>query len=101
VLFEDYLKRLDEETRKDEHNEKLIDRNSRLAADLHAVMLLAYRSTRQDEYTPQVARGIVGSFVFLTTRHTWNKCTREEGARGRRARRSQGADGERAQAGCW
>jgi len=78
-LFEDYLHRLDEETRKDELNEKLIDRNSRLASDLHAVMLLMHRNTRADEFTPETARSLLGSFVFLTTRHTWNKSMREEG----------------------
>jgi hypothetical protein len=35
-LLEDYLARLHEQTARDPTNEKLIDRNSRLAADLHA-----------------------------------------------------------------
>ena len=94
-LLEDYLARLHEQTARDPTNEKLIDRNSRLAADLHAHKLLIYRNTRygawpegqrcpgsgrdearedEDEaLAAGAARTIIGSFVFLTTRHTWNK----------------------------
>lgn len=78
-LLEDYLRRLDHETKSDPNNEKLIDRNSRLAADLHAVKILFHRNTRPEEYDIEIAREIIGSFVFLTTRHTWNKMTRSQG----------------------
>lgn len=79
-LFEDYLKRLDSETMKDPTNETLIDRNSRLACDLHSHKLLLYRSYHEIDYTAEVAKTLLGSYVYLTTRHTWNKST-TEGAR--------------------
>ena len=44
TLFEDYLKRLDNETTLNPNDEVLIDRNSRLACDLHAHKLLIYRN---------------------------------------------------------
>lgn len=76
-LFEDYLKRLDAEITKDPTNEKLIDRNSRLSCDLHSHKLLLYRNFHVIDYTPTVAKNVLGSFVYLTTRHTWNKSTAE------------------------
>lgn len=79
-LFEDYLKRLDAETSEDPSNEALIDRNSSLACDLHSHKLLLYRNYDIDSITPNVAKTLLGSFVYLTTRHTWNKSTKE-GAR--------------------
>ncbi|KAH9261268.1 hypothetical protein BASA81_000972 [Batrachochytrium salamandrivorans] len=78
-LFEDYLRRLDSETKRDPSNERLIDRNSRLAADLHAIKILFHRNTKPEEYTDVTARALIGSFVFLTTRHTWNKAMRSTG----------------------
>ena len=77
VLFEDYLRKLDSDITKDPTNEKLIDRNSRLACDLHSHKLLLYRNYHVDEITDSVAKTLVGSFVYLTTRHTWNKATAE------------------------
>jgi thiol-disulfide isomerase/thioredoxin len=76
-LLEDYLKRLDLETSKDPTNETLIDRNSRLACDLHSHKLLMYRNYHDFQYTPDIAKTLLGSFVYLTTRHTWNKSTVE------------------------
>jgi hypothetical protein len=77
-LFEDYLRRLDHETVNDPTNETLIDRNSRLACDLHAHMLLMYRNFLPDDMCADVAKVIIGSFIYLTTRHTWNKVVKEE-----------------------
>jgi hypothetical protein len=77
-LFEDYLRRLDSETVNDPTNECLIDRNSRLACDLHAHMLLLYRNHLADDMSASVAKVIIGSFIYLTTRHTWNKVSKEE-----------------------
>ncbi len=74
-LFEDYLKRLDSETSKDPTNEALINRNSSLACDLHSHKLLLYRNYSEDDITPSVAITLLGSFVYLTTRHTWNKAS--------------------------
>ncbi len=60
-------------------NQKLVDRNSRLACDLHAHRMLLFRNVHQEDLTPTAAKAVVGAFVFLTTRHTWNKATRELG----------------------
>lgn len=69
-LLEDYTNRLHQQCKDDPANEKLIDRNSRLACDLHAHRLLMFRNV---PLSTRVASAISGSFVFLTTRHTWNK----------------------------
>lgn len=79
ALLQDYLDKLDKATALAPGDEKLIDRNSRLACDLHAHRLLLARNTHQAELTPDVAKTVIGSFVFLTTRHTWNKAAREQG----------------------
>lgn len=81
-LFEDYLKRLDHQTSSDPKNEKLIARNARLACDLHAHKLLLYRNItleRMGSDTTAVTT-ILASFVYLTTRHSWNKAKRSKGA---------------------
>ena len=61
----------------------LIDRNSRLACDLHAHRLLLHRNLHLDELESHEAAAavkvLIGSFVYLTTRHTWNKAAREHG----------------------
>ena len=77
-LFEDYLRRLDAEVNKNPTDEKLINRNSRLACDLHSHKVLMYRNYHENDITPNVAKTLIGSFVYLTTRHTWNKTTDEE-----------------------
>ena len=79
-LFDDYLGRLQKETLDDPNNESLIDRNSRLACDLHAHKFVIYRNYKDTELTPPVVKTVIGSFVYLTTRHTWNKAC-DEGAR--------------------
>ncbi|KAH8067982.1 hypothetical protein JL721_7202 [Aureococcus anophagefferens] len=55
-------------------DEALVDRNSRLACDLHAHQLLLRRDA-----TDGVVPGLLGSFLFLTTRHTFNKFRRDDG----------------------
>eukprot|EP00808_Paulinella_micropora_P008730 g77250.t1 len=76
-LLQDYLTRLDRECEKHAMFEELINRNSRMAADLHAHNLLIYRNVHQ--MSVQAAKTILGSFVYLTTRHTWNKFERAQG----------------------
>jgi thiol-disulfide isomerase/thioredoxin len=78
-LLEEYLLKLDKETSGNPHDERLIDRNSRLACDLHAHRLLLYRNLQQTEMTSLSAKVLIGSFVYLTTRHTWNKSARRQG----------------------
>jgi hypothetical protein len=85
-LFEDYLKRLDAEIVKNPNDEKMIDRNSRLgknidyrnfsvlilkfylACDLHSHKMLIYRNYHVEDMNADVAKTLVGSFVYLTTR---------------------------------
>ena len=76
-VFEDYLKRLDAETLRDPTNESLINRNSALACDLHSHKLLLYRNYSESQITPGIAITLLGSFIYLTTRHTWNKMTKK------------------------
>lgn len=81
-LFNDYLLRLEAETKASPENEKLINRNSRLACDLHAHRLLCFRNSGSGGGPPinvASAATLFGSFVYLTTRHTWNKNKREHG----------------------
>jgi hypothetical protein len=78
-LFEDYLRRLHDQTVRDPDNEKLTDRNSRLACDLHSHKLMLFRNMHVHELDTSALKALVGSFVFLTTRHTWNKAAREGG----------------------
>ena len=60
-----------------ESNEKIIDVNTRLACDIHAHKILIYRNTKIKSV--KEAASLLGSFVFLTTRHTWNKGSRFKG----------------------
>jgi hypothetical protein len=76
TLLDEYLTKLDADTAAAPGDEKKIDRNSRLACDLHAHRLALYRNVLQEALTPGAAKVLVGSFVFLTTRHTWNKAAR-------------------------
>lgn len=77
TLFEDYLHRLHVESVGDPTNETLVDRNSRLACDLHSHKLLLFRNYETEEFSEVVADTLLGSTIFLTTRHTWNKTTKD------------------------
>ncbi|KAJ8602501.1 hypothetical protein CTAYLR_001253 [Chrysophaeum taylorii] len=82
TLFDDYLAKLDAQTRASPGDETLVDRNSRLACDLHAHRLLIHRNALaqgSDDGRRAACASLLGSFLFLTTRHTFNKATREEG----------------------
>ena len=76
-LLEDYLYRLQNQVDTDKNNEKLIDINTRLACDIHAHKILIYRNAEVKSMIE--ASSLLGSFVFLTTRHTWNKGSRFKG----------------------
>lgn len=62
-LLEDYLNRLHQQCLGDPLNQLLVDRNSKLACDLHAHRLLMFRNVKM---SAQVATVLSGSFVFLT-----------------------------------
>lgn len=85
ALFDDYLGKLDAQTRAAPGDEALVDRNSRLACDLHAHKLLINRNAFDRKCRAHglllslAGAALLGSFLFLTTRHTFNKATREEG----------------------
>uniref|UniRef100_A0A6S8D826 ubiquitinyl hydrolase 1 n=1 Tax=Aureoumbra lagunensis TaxID=44058 RepID=A0A6S8D826_9STRA len=77
-VLDDYLAKLDAQTRANPGDEALVDRNSRLACDLHAHKLLIHRNaTNLDD--DNLLTSFLGSFLFLTTRHTFNKAKREDG----------------------
>lgn len=50
----------------------VIDRNTRHLCSLHAHLLLMFRNVKACDYDFDVASTILSSFLFLTTRHTWN-----------------------------
>jgi len=87
VVIEDYLRKLHLETALYPEDEGLVDRNTRLACDLHAHKLLIHRNHdrargQQDAAaagTSPMARSLTASFVFLTTRHTFGKVVRAMG----------------------
>eukprot|EP01038_Epipyxis_sp_PR26KG_P004458 gene4458-6304_t len=72
-LFDDYLNKLQQQVVKHPKDEKIIDRNSRLACDIHAHKILFYRNFLIGDLALPVAKTLISSFVYLTTRHTWNK----------------------------
>lgn len=90
-VIEDYLKKLHVETAQFPEDEGLVDRNTRLACDLHAHKLLIYRNHHRTVVAedgavstealpdPHMASSITASFVFLTTRHTFGKVVRAMG----------------------
>ena len=83
-IFEEYLKKLHVETAMYPEDEGLVDRNTRLACDLHAHKLLIHRNHQTGATTglasdPQTASSLTASFVFLTTRHTFGKVVRAMG----------------------
>jgi hypothetical protein len=56
----------------DKGDDEVVDANTRIACQLHAHLLLMHRNVTPDEYTFDVASTISSSFLFLTSRHTWN-----------------------------
>ena len=70
-------------------DDEVVDENSRLACNLHAHMLMLYRSCSEEELNMDIVQTILsaqvrflmkasgwaeinGVQIFLTTRHTWN-----------------------------
>lgn len=90
-VLEDYLKKLHMETEMYPEDEGLVDRNTRLACDLHAHKLLIHRNhlhhsamhgarlTSAPGLETQAASNLLASFIFLTTRHTFGKVVRAMG----------------------
>jgi hypothetical protein len=76
------LQRLHTQTAEDPDNEGLVDRNTRLACDLHAHKLLLYRNNNTTTRTVREvdASALLSSFVFLTGRHTFGKPCRAFGS---------------------
>ncbi|CAE7676808.1 unnamed protein product, partial [Symbiodinium microadriaticum] len=56
----------------DTDDDAVIDANTRSACQLHAHMLLLYRNLKPEDMCEEYASIISSSFMFLTTRHTWN-----------------------------
>ena len=83
--LEEYLRKLHLETVAFPDDEGLIDRNTRLACDLHAHRLLIHRNISAGANGSLAATdhlaaaGLLASFVFLTTRHTFGKLVRAAG----------------------
>ena len=81
TLFEDYLSRLHMQTDNSPDDEGLVDRNTRLACDLHAHKLLLFRNSHAvGLVNEKTVASLLASFVFLTGRHTFNLPVRQKGA---------------------
>ncbi|CAJ1390236.1 unnamed protein product [Effrenium voratum] len=55
--------------------ESVVDRETHLACQLHAHRVLLLRNLRPEELTLDLVESLLCSFVFLTSRHTWNEDT--------------------------
>ena len=71
VMIESWCVQLSQESI-DKGDDEIVDANARIACQLHAHMLLLHRNFAVEEYTFDVASIISSSFLFLTSRHTWN-----------------------------
>ncbi len=52
----------------------VVDENTKMACSLHAHLLLIYRNVPFEDLSTDIVSTVLSSFVFLTTRHTWNLC---------------------------
>ncbi|CAE7637115.1 unnamed protein product, partial [Symbiodinium necroappetens] len=55
--------------------ESVVDRETHLACQLHGHRVLLLRNLRAEELTMDLVERLLCSFVFLTSRHTWNEDT--------------------------
>ena len=55
--------------------ESVVDRETQLACELHGHRVLLLRNLRPEELSVQLVEQLLCSFVFLTSRHTWNEDT--------------------------
>ncbi len=53
-------------------NDNAMDENSKLACTIHAHLLLLYRNVPRAQLNDNIISTVLSSFIFLTTRHTWN-----------------------------
>ncbi len=53
-------------------SERIVDDNTKIACTLHAHLLLLYRNVLLRDMTEDNVSTLLSSFIFLTTRHTWN-----------------------------
>lgn len=55
--------------------ESAVDRETQLACQIHGHRVLLLRNLRAEELTTELVEQLLCSFVFLTSRHTWNEDT--------------------------
>lgn len=53
-------------------DDEVVDTNARISCQLHAHLLLLHRNVALEDYNFDVASTISSSFLYLTSRHTWN-----------------------------
>jgi len=53
-------------------DDRVVDENTRLVCDIYSHVLVLFRNVTLAQMTCNIASAIMCSFVFLTTRHTWN-----------------------------
>ena len=74
-MFDDYLAKLVRGIKNKAGNEKLLDLNSLLSFDHHAQKLILSRNIYGIYVNCNVVKLIIGYFLFIKIRHTWNKAT--------------------------
>eukprot|EP01083_Nonionella_stella_P030773 84290_1 len=52
--------------------EEVVDENTKIACNLHAHLFLIYRNVPYEELSSKIVSTFLSSFIFLSTRHTWN-----------------------------
>ena len=72
-LLDHYIHRLDTEVDQNPDDETLVDRNARFSCNLNSHKFMIYRNYLEEDMSADVAKTLAGAFVFLVTRHTWNK----------------------------
>lgn len=70
-MIEEWCTQLVKETI-DKGDDEVVDANARTACQLHAHLLLLHRNIDLEDYDFTVASTITSSFLYLTSRHTWN-----------------------------
>ncbi len=71
-ILEDYLRRLEAQASKNMKDQNTLDMSIQLACNLHAHKLLLYQNYTKENFNENVCKSLIGSFIYLTTRHQWN-----------------------------
>ena len=57
----------------DRENAKKMDENVKVACNLYAHLILAYRNVSTEDLNYRIVSTVLSSFMFLSSRHSWNQ----------------------------